>query len=222
MTGPPVSLEGRTVRMARTGTVVSVGPRLGEGGQGVVHEAALGRGFGCAVKWYRAAPRPAELRRSIAALAERGRHLGHRAGERGRVAACAAAAGRLRRGLLLPRLGRSRPGPAGGRLLELPGGSVVLSGVITAHHLRRDRDYDTVVATVEAYPARPGQVILRNVGAQSWVVQPDGEGAKTVEPGRRLAARAMTIDFGRARGRILGIRTAGTRPGHAPAGEGER
>jgi hypothetical protein len=53
-------------------------------------------------------------------------------------------------------------------------------------------------------------------------MRPDGEGAKTVEPGRRLAARAMTIDFGQARGRILGIRTAGTRQVHAPAGEGER
>jgi hypothetical protein len=72
MTGPLVSLEGRTLRMARTRTAVSVGPRLGEGGQGVVHEAAFG-GFGCAVKWYRAVPRPAELRRSITALAERGR-----------------------------------------------------------------------------------------------------------------------------------------------------
>ena len=58
MTGPPLSLEGRSLRMARTGAVVSVGPRLGEGGQGVVHEAAFG-GFGCAVKWYRAVPRPA-------------------------------------------------------------------------------------------------------------------------------------------------------------------
>jgi len=109
-------------------------------------------------------------------------------------------------------------------LLELPGGSVVLSegGVITAHHLQRDRDYDTVVATVEAHPARSGQVILRNAGAQSWVMRPDGEGAKTVEPGRRLAVRAMTIDFGQARGRIVGIQTAGTPRGGAPAGKGER
>jgi hypothetical protein len=72
MTSPPVPLEGRTLRLARTRTAVSVGPQLGEGGQGIVHEAAFG-GFGCAVKWYRAVPRPAELRRSIAALAERGR-----------------------------------------------------------------------------------------------------------------------------------------------------
>jgi hypothetical protein len=95
-------------------------------------------------------------------------------------------------------------------------------GVITAHHLRRDRDYDTVVATVEAHPARPGQVILWNAGTQSWIMRPDGEGAKTAEPGRRLAARAMSVDFGQARGRILGSQTAGTRQGHAPAGEGER
>jgi len=95
MTGPPVSLEGRTVRLARTGTVVSAGPRLGEGGQ--------------------------------------------------------------------------------------------------------DR-----------------------AGAQPWVMRPDGDGAKTVEPGSRLAVRAMTIDFGQARGRIVGIQTAGTPRGDAPAGRGER
>jgi hypothetical protein len=35
-------------------------------------------------------------------------------------------------------------------------------------------------------------------------MRPDGESAKTVKPGRRLAVRAMTIDFGSARGRILG------------------
>ena len=181
MTGAQASLEGRTLRMARAGTVVSVGPRLGEGGQGVVYEAAFG-GFGCAVKWYRAVPRPA--------------------------APCW-------------NCGHVPPRPL---LLELPGGSVVLSegGVITAHHLRRDRDYDTVVATVEAHPASLGRVILRNAGTQAWVMRPDGEVAKTVDPGRRLAARAMTIDFGPARGRILGIEAAGAPRGHAPAGKGER
>ena len=39
-----------------------------------------------------------------------------------------------------------------------------LHAVITAHHLRRDRDYDTVVATIEAHPAAPGQVVLQNTG----------------------------------------------------------
>ena len=72
MTDSRLALEGRSLRMVRTGTVVSVGARLGEGAQGVVHEATFG-GFPCAVKWYRAVPRPVELRRSIAALAERGR-----------------------------------------------------------------------------------------------------------------------------------------------------
>jgi len=143
MTGPPLSLEGRSLRMARTGAVVSVGPRLGEGGQGVVHEAAFG-GFGCAVKWYRAVPRPAELRRSISALAERGRP--HRA-------------------FIWPMDVVVSD--------EMPG-----FGVITAHHLRRDRDYDTVVATVEAHPASPGRVVLRNAGTRPWVMRPDGEGRR--------------------------------------------
>jgi len=86
------------------------------------------------------------------------------------------------------------------------GRGVVLAegAVITGHHLRRDRDYDTVVGTVEAHPGSPGRVVLRNAGPCAWTMRPDGEGATTVAPGRRLAARAMTIDFGSARGRILG------------------
>ena len=437
MTDPRLSLEGRTLRMVRTGTPVSVGPRLGEGAQGVVHEAAFG-GFPCVVKWYRSVPRPVELRRSITALAERGRphrafiwpidlvvsdelpgfgyvmprleaafisfaqllgraeqppframitigrHLVeafealHSSGlcyrdisfgnlwvdtGRGEVAIIdndnvgvdggdvfvwgtlrfmapevvrrdafpssvtdlyslavflfylfvhghplegirtettfswgpgqresdsqlavryfgtdpvfvfdphndtnrpppgdpmrtwwpiyprffravfeqAFTAGLLdttgtsrvtegvwRRALL--RLadcvavctcrasvfydpdeplapcwncGNLPPRPP---VLELPAGRVVLcdGGVITAHHLRRDRDYETVVATVEAHPASPGRVVLRNAGTQAWAMRPDGESVKTVEPGRRLAVRSMTIDFGSARGRILG------------------
>ena len=437
MTDPRLSLEGRTLRMARTGTQVSVGPRLGEGAQGIVHEASFG-GFPCVVKWYRPVPRPVELRRSITALAERGRphhafiwpidlvvsdelpgfgyvmprleasfvsfaqllgrteqppframitigrHLVeafealHASGlcyrdisfgnlwvdtERGDVAIIdndnvgvdggdvfvwgtlrfmapevvrrdsypssvtdlyslavflfylfvhghplegirtettfswgsaqresgsqlavryfgtepvfvfdphndtnrpppgdpmrtwwpiyprffravfeqAFTAGLLdttgtsrvtegvwRRALL--RLadcvavctcrasvfydpdeplapcwncGNLPPRPP---VLELPAGRVVLcdGGVITAHHLRRDRDYETVVATVEAHPASPGRVVLRNAGTQAWAMRPDGESVKTVEPGRRLAVRSMTIDFGSVRGRILG------------------
>jgi hypothetical protein len=91
-------------------------------------------------------------------------------------------------------------------VLQLPGGNVVLSdgAVITAHHLRRNRDYETVVALVEAHPAGPGQVVLRNAGTWAWTMRPDGESAKRVEPGRRLAVRTMTIDFGSLRGRILG------------------
>jgi len=71
MTGQPLSLQGRTLRMARAGTLVTVGERLGEGGQGVVHAVTIG-GASYAVKWYRYPSSP-ELRRSIAALVERGR-----------------------------------------------------------------------------------------------------------------------------------------------------
>jgi hypothetical protein len=91
-------------------------------------------------------------------------------------------------------------------LLRLPGGTVVLSdgGAVTSHHLHKDRDHDTIVGVVEAHPARPGQAVLRNLSNQAWTMQPDDEPPKTVEPARRLGVRAMTIDFGTARGRILG------------------
>jgi eukaryotic-like serine/threonine-protein kinase len=430
-------LEGRILRMVRTGTQVTVGPRLGEGGQGVVHEAAFG-GFPCAVKWYRDVPRQAELRRSVTALAERGRphrsfiwpidvvvsdqvagfgyvmpklepgfmsfaqllgrpeqppframitigrHLVgafealHASGlcyrdisfgnlwvdpERAEVAIidndnvgldggdvfvwgtlrfmapevvrreafpssitdlyslavfmfylfvhghplegmrteatfswassgreseselavryfgtdplfvfhptddsnrpppgdpmrvwwpiypgffrevfekaftaglldttgmARASEGVWRRALL--RLGdcvamcackasvfydpgepaapcwNCRQVPPVPPLLKLPGGTVVLSegGVVTSHHLHKDRDYDTVVAAVEAHPSLPGQVVLRNVGKVGWTMKPEREAAKTVDPARRLAVRPMTIDFGSVRGRITG------------------
>jgi DNA-binding helix-hairpin-helix protein with protein kinase domain len=98
--------------------------------------------------------------------------------------------------------GRVPPRPL---VLQLPGGTVVVSegAVITAHHLRRDRDYDTVVAAVEAQTTAAGQVVVRNVGEQPWTMKPDGEPPKRVAPARRLAARPMTIDFGTVRGRIL-------------------
>lgn len=71
MSGQHFSLQGKTLRMERAGSAVVVGERLGEGGQGVVHAATVG-GAPYAVKWYRYAP-PAELRRSLTALVERGR-----------------------------------------------------------------------------------------------------------------------------------------------------
>lgn len=97
-------------------------------------------------------------------------------------------------------------------LLRLPGGTVVLSegGVVTSHHLHRDRDYDTVVGTVEPHPAGPGQVVLRNAGKEPWTMKPDGEPPRAVDPGRRLAVRGMTIDFGPVRGQI-------STPGGQPA-----
>lgn len=75
---------------------------------------------------------------------------------------------------------------------------------MTGHHLRRDRDYDTVVGAVEAHPSAPGRVVLRNVGKEPWTMKPEDEPPKRVEPARRLAVRPMTIDFGAVRGRILG------------------
>src|SRR5215472_9177380 len=70
MSAQPLTLQGRSLRMVRAGTAVTVGERLGEGGQGVVHAVTIG-GAPYAVKWYRLPS--VELRRSIAALVERGR-----------------------------------------------------------------------------------------------------------------------------------------------------
>ncbi len=71
MSAQPLTLQGRILKMERAGTSVLVGDRLGEGGQGVVHAVTIG-GAPYAVKWYRYAA-SGELRKSIAALVERGR-----------------------------------------------------------------------------------------------------------------------------------------------------
>jgi DNA-binding helix-hairpin-helix protein with protein kinase domain len=91
------------------------------------------------------------------------------------------------------------------QLFELPGGTIALSqgATITTHHLSRNRDHDTVIGIVENHPARPGEVVLRNVSTKPWTMTPAGESAKTVDPQRRLGIRPMTIDFGSAHGRIL-------------------
>ncbi|HXP19260.1 MAG TPA: hypothetical protein VN840_06395 [Streptosporangiaceae bacterium] len=91
------------------------------------------------------------------------------------------------------------------QLLELPGSTVVLSpgATITSHHLSRNRDYDTIVAVVENHPARPGELVLRNVSTATWTMTPIGETAKSVEPERRLGIRPMSIDFGSAHGKIV-------------------
>lgn len=90
-------------------------------------------------------------------------------------------------------------------LVELPGGTIALSqgAVITSHHLSRNRDHDTVIAVVENHPARPGDLVLRNVSTKAWTMQPVGESPKAVDPQRRLGIRPMTIDFGSAHGRIV-------------------
>lgn len=93
-----------------------------------------------------------------------------------------------------------RPG-----LLELPSCTVVLSegATITPHHVKLSRDHDTAIAVVEAHPARPGELVLKNVSEQPWTMTPDGEPSKVVEPGRRLGIRPMTIDFKSTHGRIV-------------------
>jgi DNA-binding helix-hairpin-helix protein with protein kinase domain len=109
-------------------------------------------------------------------------------------------------------------------LLQLPGCTVALStgAAITSHHLSRDRDHDTIIAVVEEHPTRPAALVLRNVGKSAWMMTPDGETARTVEPARRLRVRAMLIDFGSVQGRILsetiGPRVAGLLAGrqHVP------
>jgi eukaryotic-like serine/threonine-protein kinase len=91
------------------------------------------------------------------------------------------------------------------KLIELPGGTIVLSqgAVITPHHLSRNRDHDTMIAIVENHPACSGELVLRNVSTKAWTMTPVGESPKVVDPQRRLGIRPMTIDFGSAHGKIV-------------------
>jgi DNA-binding helix-hairpin-helix protein with protein kinase domain len=66
------SLVGCSVRMVRAGTLVLVGRQIGQGGQGVVHEATIA-GQRVALKWIRPFSRTAELRAAIGALTARER-----------------------------------------------------------------------------------------------------------------------------------------------------
>jgi len=61
---------GDSLAMARGGATVTVGRRLQEGGQGVVHEVRVGDAT-FALKWLRPSPRTDALRSSITALTER-------------------------------------------------------------------------------------------------------------------------------------------------------
>jgi len=89
-------------------------------------------------------------------------------------------------------------------LLEVARQVVVLSegAVVSAAHLRRDRDWDTVTAVVEAHPTQAGQLVLHNLSKESWTVEPPGEEAKQVAPGQRLRVRPLAIDFGGVRAAI--------------------
>ncbi|MHB8246612.1 MAG: protein kinase domain-containing protein [Acidimicrobiales bacterium] len=89
-------------------------------------------------------------------------------------------------------------------VLSLPGHSVVLTegASLTSHHLFRDLDYKTTKATVEPHPARPGEVVLRNLSDVTWSVEPDGEEPKPAKPGQRVWVRPATISFGSIRGTV--------------------
>jgi DNA-binding helix-hairpin-helix protein with protein kinase domain len=89
--------------------------------------------------------------------------------------------------------------------LEVAHQLVVLSvgAVVTAAHLRRDRERDARVGEVEAHPTETGQLVLRNLSTESWTVEPPGEEAKRVAPGQRLRVRPLAIDFGGVRGEVL-------------------
>ena len=94
--------------------------------------------------------------------------------------------------------------PAPPPLLQLPEAALVLlpgTGV-TSDHLNQDGDRDRVIGMVEAHPADPAAVVLRNIGQDSWTITPDGGSAIIVPPGRRLGVRNMIIEFGAVRGRI--------------------
>ncbi|HUN32026.1 MAG TPA: hypothetical protein VMU95_08390 [Trebonia sp.] len=88
--------------------------------------------------------------------------------------------------------------------LQAPGGTLVLSdgARVTPHHLFRDRDHRTTLATVSPHPAEPGRLVMRNLTSEAWTVAPDGEPPKPVHPGQRLAVRPMHIDFGGVTARI--------------------
>jgi DNA-binding helix-hairpin-helix protein with protein kinase domain len=86
----------------------------------------------------------------------------------------------------------------GGRSLVLLSERATLS----SHHIAHDRDYDTVVAAVEANPRAPIGLVLRNQSKLTWTARPVGEAAREVEPGQAFAIRDATLDFGAVRGEI--------------------
>lgn len=88
--------------------------------------------------------------------------------------------------------------------LEVPGASIVMSAgaVVTSHHIRRDRDHRTIVASVDRHPEQPGELVLRNCSTAPWTVRPFGEPADVVTPGQRVHIRPMTIDFGPTTGTV--------------------
>lgn len=69
---PPVPMPGQLLKMERAGTYLQVGPRLGEGSQGIVHVAALPNGARFALKWYKPAAATADQWHTLMGLVRRG------------------------------------------------------------------------------------------------------------------------------------------------------
>jgi DNA-binding helix-hairpin-helix protein with protein kinase domain len=73
------------------------------------------------------------------------------------------------------------------------------------HHLRRDYDFESVVAEVARHPSRPDTWGLRNMSDQPWRVEVPGRPPTTIEPSRSVGLVPGTrIDFGRIAGLICG------------------
>lgn len=89
-------------------------------------------------------------------------------------------------------------------VLHLPGSKVALSKgtTVTSHHLYRDREYRSVVGTVEPHPRAGNKVVLRNDSSLNWDAFPEGEDPRAVPPGWKLGVRSMELDFGPTQGRI--------------------
>jgi hypothetical protein len=47
-------------------------------------------------------------------------------------------------------------------------------------------DADTIIGMVEAHPTKPGEVVLRNVGPNDWIMALEGEPVVTLPCRRQL------------------------------------
>jgi hypothetical protein len=145
----------------------------------------------------------------------------HDANSRVRVGVWRAAMARLRDSIAYcPRCGRQNfYDPAAvaptcwscGRALDLPprlrigSRELVLNHDtrVLAHHLRRDYDFSTLVASVVQHPANPSMWGLRNETAISWTVVAPGYPPQEVHPGRSATIlNGLEIDFGEAKATI--------------------
>jgi len=67
---------------------------------------------------------------------------------------------------------------------------------LTAHHLRRNYDFETLVATFEQHPSQPDRWGLRNMSTTGWTARRGGE-QQAIRPGRAVTLRdQLHLDFG--------------------------